>query len=167
MPPRHQSPDTPPAPTPDPTAAVSHALGRDEFLCFALHSTSHAFGRVYKSLLDPLGLTYPQYLVLVLLWERDGQTVGQLGEAVFLDSSTLTPLLKRLEASGHVARSRDPEDERQVRVTLTAAGRALRDKAAHIPGCIAQASGLTAADAHRLKAEITSLRDALDRHLRR
>lgn len=150
----------------DSTAVMSHALGRDEFLCFALYSTSHAFGRVYKSLLDPLGLTYPQYLVLVLLWQRDDQTVGQLGEALFLDSSTLTPLLKRLEAAGHVARRRDPEDERQVRVSLTSAGRALRDAAAHIPGSIAQASGLTAADARRLRTEITSLRDALDRHLR-
>lgn len=147
------------------TAAMDHALGRDEFLCFALYSTSHAFGRVYKPLLDPLGLTYPQYLVLVLLWDRDDQTVGHLGDKLFLESSTLTPLLKRMETAGHVTRRRDPDDERQVRVRLTPAGRALRSKAARIPRGIAEASGLSLDDARRLQAEITALRNSLDRHL--
>ena len=101
------------------TAAPDDALRLGEFLCFAVYSASHAFNRVYKPLLDELGLTYPQYLVMVLLWEQDDQTVGSLGEKLFLESSTLTPLLKRLEALGYVKRTRDPVDERQVRVRLT------------------------------------------------
>ena len=104
------------------------ALRLSEFLCFAVYSASHAFNRVYKPLLDELGLTYPQYLAMVLLWERDDQTVGSLGEKLFLESSTLTPLLKRLEALGHIRRTRDPNDERQVRVRLTDKGRAIRRK---------------------------------------
>src|SRR5258706_16439520 len=111
------------APKPD------DALRLGEFLCFAVYSASHAFNRVYKPLLDELGLTYPQYLVMVLLWEQDDQTVGSLGEKLFLESSTLTPLLKRLEALGYVKRTRDPVDERQVRVRLTERGRALRERA--------------------------------------
>src|SRR5258707_12339396 len=95
------------------------ALRLGEFLCFAVYSANHAFNRVYKPLLDELGLTYPQYLVMVLLWERDDQTVGSLGEKLFLESSTLTPLLKRLEASGYIRRTRDPDDERQERACLT------------------------------------------------
>src|SRR5260370_24247641 len=100
------------------------ALRLGEFLCFAVYAASHAFNRVYKPLLDELGLTYPQYLAMVLLWERDDQTVGSLSEKLFLESSTLTPLLKRLEALGHVKRTRDPADERQVRVRFTDKGRA-------------------------------------------
>ena len=91
----------------------------DDFLCFAIYSANLAVNRVYKPLLDQLGLTYPQYLVLVVLYEEDDQTVGRLGDKLFLDSSTLTPLLKRMESVGYVTRQRDPQDERQVRVRLT------------------------------------------------
>nr|WP_211100199.1 MarR family transcriptional regulator [Azospirillum halopraeferens] len=132
-----------------------------EFLCFAIYSAGHAFNRVYKPLLDRIGLTYPQYLVMVLLWEEDGRTVGSLGEKLLLESSTLTPLLKRLEALGHVRRTRDPADERQVRVSLTDQGRALHEPALAIPRCILDASGMQAGDLERLRAEITALRDSL------
>jgi DNA-binding MarR family transcriptional regulator len=138
------------------------ALRLSEFLCFAIYSAGHAFNRVYKPLLDELRLTYPQYLVMVVLWELDDQTVGDLGEKLFLESSTLTPLLKRLEALGHVRRSRDPADERQVRITLTPEGRALRQKALSIPHCILDASGLGIEGLQRLQTEITALRDALE-----
>src|SRR6202790_2737687 len=105
-------------------------------LCFAIYSTAHAFNRVYKPLLDKLGLTYPQYLLMVALWEQDDQTVGALGQKMFLESSTLTPLIKRLESLGLLARTRDPLDERQVRVRLAARGKALREGALEIPPCI-------------------------------
>ena len=99
-----------------PMAAPQGSLKLDEFLCFAVYSASHAFNRVYKPLLDKLGLTYPQYLAMVVLWEHGDQTVGSLGEKLFLESSTLTPMLKRLEVMGYIARVRDAIDERQVRV---------------------------------------------------
>lgn len=136
-------------------------LDLDRFLCFAVYSASHAFNRAYKPLLDKLGLTYPQYLVMVSLWAQDGQTVGSLGGRLFLESSTLTPLLKRLEASGLVSRVRNPADERQVRLFLTDAGRALRDQAETIPGCIFEAIGEDADTIGRLKAAIDRLRDNL------
>lgn len=96
-----------------------------KFLCFAVYSANLAFGRAYKKLLDPLGLTYTQYIALVALYEADGQTVGELGEKLFLESNTLTPILKKLESLGFIDRRRDPADERQVRLSLTTAGRAL------------------------------------------
>src|ERR1700730_5119239 len=99
-----------------------------DMLCFTLYSTAHAFNRVYKPLLDALALTYPQYLVMFGLWERDDVAVKQIGEQLHLDSGTLTPLLKRLEAMGLVRRARDAADERSVRVSLTPAGAALRQK---------------------------------------
>lgn len=132
-----------------------------EFLCFAVYSANHAFNRVYKPLLGALGLTYPQYLAMVALWEQDDQTVGGLGARLFLESSTLTPLIKRLEADGLVTRARDAEDERVVRVRLTAAGRDLRAKAEAVPGCILDASGLDAAGLARLRDQISALRDTL------
>src|SRR5260221_11682879 len=122
----------------------SSALRLGEFLCFAIYSASHAFNRVYKPLLDELGLTYPQYLAMVALWEEDDQTVGSLCEKLLLESSTLTPVLKRLEALGHVKRTRDPVDERQVRERLTEKERGLREKAGGIPDCIVEASDLRA-----------------------
>ncbi|MGY4303001.1 DNA-binding MarR family transcriptional regulator [Bradyrhizobium sp. USDA 4369] len=134
----------------------------DELLCFGIYAAGHAFNRVYKQLLDDLNVTYPQYLVMVLLWERDDQTVGELGSRLFLESNTLTPLLKRLEALGYIARRRDPSDERQVRISLTPAGAALRAKAATVPACIQAASGLTAAQARQLLIGVTALRAALD-----
>src|ERR687889_1399847 len=100
---------------------VEDTLKLDSQLCFAAYSVSQAFNRVYKPGLDRVGLTYPQYLVLLVLWEQDDQTVKQIGEQLHLDSGTLTPLLKRLEAAGVVRRSRDPNDERHVRITLTSA----------------------------------------------
>lgn len=109
------------------------ALRLDNQLCFALYGAANRMTRLYRPLLDAMGLTYPQYLAMLVLWEKSPQTVGALGDALDLDSSTLTPLLKRLEAGGLVERSRDPEDERRVIVALTGQGRALRDRAELIP----------------------------------
>ena len=147
---------------PSSSPALAGAAPLENFLCFAVYSTSHAFNRVYKPLLDRLGLTYPQYLVMVALWERDDQTVGALGAKMFLESSTLTPLLKRLEAQGRLTRARDPRDERQVRVRLTPAGEALRLEAAALPSCILEASGLTLPDLQRLQQQISALRASLE-----
>jgi MarR family transcriptional regulator, organic hydroperoxide resistance regulator len=141
---------------------MSEAPALEQFLCFALYSTTHAFNRVYKPLLDAIGLTYPQYLVMTVLWERDGRLVGQIGEKLALESSTLTPLIKRLEAAGLLHRARDKVDERQVRVTLTSQGRALAGKAASIPACILDATGRTPEQLMRLKADIDSLRHRLE-----
>jgi DNA-binding MarR family transcriptional regulator len=130
-------------------------------LCFAVYSTAHAFNRVYKPLLDALGLTYPQYLVMLTLWEQDGVTVGEIGERLFLDSGTLTPLLKRLEAAGLLRRDRDPADERQVRVGLTPAGQGLRDKARAVPPAVLCAAGMSVDELQALKDQIVRLRDRL------
>lgn len=138
-------------------------LRLDRQLCFAVYSAGHAFNRAYKPLLDPLGLTYPQYLVMLVLWEQDDRTVGQIGDKLRLDSSTLTPLLKRLEAAGHISRVRDSADERQVRVRLTPSGSALRERAAGVPLAMAGAVGQGNDEIERLKAEIIALRDALSR----
>lgn len=135
----------------------------DQFLCFAIYSAGHALNRIYKPLLDPLGLTYPQYLAMVALWEKDDRTVGALGHVLGLESSTLTPLLKRLEAMGQVTRARDAADERVVRVRLTDQGRALREKALSIPGCILAASGMTVDELVDLQRQIAALRDTLER----
>jgi MarR family transcriptional regulator, organic hydroperoxide resistance regulator len=140
------------------------AIKLDGFLCFEVYSANHAFNRVYQPLLDKLHLTYPQYLVMVLLWEGDGQTVGELGGRLALESNTLTPLLKRLETLGYIKRSRDREDERQVRARLTESGRTLRVKALHIPGCILAASGLNARAAKELMTRIATLRRALENY---
>jgi len=133
----------------------------DDFICFAIYSAGHAFSRVYKPLLEKLGVTYPQYLVLVALWAKDGQTVGELGEVLFLESSTLTPLLKRLEGLELVTRSRDPSDERQVRIRLTKRGKALQDKARDFPSCVDGATGLSDEALSRLRTNILSVRTAL------
>jgi DNA-binding MarR family transcriptional regulator len=139
----------------------AEAASLDDFICFAIYSANHALNRVYKPLLDAIGLTYTQYIAMITLWERDDQTVGSLGETLFLESSTLTPVLKRLEGLGLIARARDKTDERQVRVQLTAAGRALQERARSIPACILDASGLEADELTRLKAEIATLRSSL------
>jgi MarR family transcriptional regulator, organic hydroperoxide resistance regulator len=136
-------------------------LELDEFLCFAIYSANHAFNRFYKPLLDEIGLTYPQYLVLTALWAGNGQTVGSLGEKLFLESNTMTPLVKRLEALGFVSRLRDPEDERQVRVQLTAEGARLQRKACHVPADVLQASGLSVDALRELRVKITNVRDSL------
>mgnify|MGYP002139117829 CR=1 FL=1 len=140
-------------------AAPSSAwLQLDRQLCFALYAASLAMTRLYKPLLEPLGLTYPQYLVMLVLWEGDGVTVSQLGERLALDSGTLTPLLKRLEAAGLVQRLRDAADERRVLLQLTAMGRALKTRAAAIPVAIAGASGCTLDELAALTARLKSLR---------
>lgn len=134
----------------------------DSMLCFAIYATGHAFTRFYKPRLDALGLTYPQYLVLIVLWEGDDITVNALGSRLFLDSGTITPLIKRLEARGLVRRRRDEEDERQVRILLTSEGRELREKAMSVPLSVATGTGLTRERANRLRAELLDLRDRLD-----
>jgi DNA-binding MarR family transcriptional regulator len=141
--------------------ARDDALSLDNFLCFAIYSTGHAFNQFYRPLLDAIGLTYPQYLVMVALWSANDQTVKALGEKLSLESSTLTPLLKRLEAAGYLTRTRDPEDERQVRVRLTAAGRALKNRARSIPSCISDALGLSREQLKQLRAELLAIRDRL------
>lgn len=143
------------------TNTATDVLLLDNQLCFALHSTSLAMTKVYKPHLDALGVTYPQYLVLLVLWERDGLGVSEIGARLFLDSGTLTPLLKRLEAQGLVDRSRDPEDERRVEVRLTDAGRALKQNAAGIPACILGATGCNVEDIVRIVGEIKALRTKL------
>ena len=133
----------------------------DNQLCFALYSASLAMTKVYKPLLDALGLTYPQYLAMLVLWERDGLMVSELGERLYLDSGTLTPLLKRLEASGFITRIRAVEDERRVHITLTAAGRKLKTSAAKIPDCILNASQCSLPELVALTQQIQALRQRL------
>ncbi len=130
-------------------------------LCFAVYSTAHAFNKVYKPLLDPLGLTYPQYLVMLILWDEDEVTVKELGHRLQLDSGTLTPLLKRLEANGLVTRRRSEADERRVVVALTEAGRALDAKAAAVPRDLFCATGLTLDGLTQLRDTLLALRGEL------
>ncbi len=144
-------------------APVPEMPGLLDFICFAVYSANHAFGRVYKPILERLGLTYPQYLVLVTLWEEDGQTVGAIGQKLFLESNTLTPLLKRLEALGHITRTRAAHDERQVVIRLTEQGRALRQQATEVPPCIVDAMGLDLETVARLKDDLVDLRERLMR----
>jgi MarR family transcriptional regulator, organic hydroperoxide resistance regulator len=142
--------------------AADQLLRLDNQICFAVYSAAHAFNRVYKPLLDRLGLTYPQYLVMLSLWERDGVPVKDIGERLFLDSGTLTPLLKRLETAGFVKRTRSTEDERQVLIALTAQGQALKEKARNVPQSILEASDCSVTELVALKSEIVSLRDRLN-----
>ncbi len=137
------------------------ALRLDHQLCFALYSASLAMTKLYKPLLEPLGLTYPQYLAMLALWENDGLTVSELGERLFLDSGTVTPLLKRLETANLVLRQRDAQDERRVLVWLTDAGRALRRKAASVPGCVLDASQCHVEEVLTLTRQVQTLRDRL------
>lgn len=143
------------------TPNTAELLKIDNFICFALYSAGHAMTRLYKPLLEPLGLTYPQFLVMVALWEKDDRTVGDIGDTLLLESSTLTPLLKRLEAAQLIRRTRDREDERVVRIQLTPEGRALKDKAEGIPEAIGCATGLTLPDIINLTTEVKALRDRL------
>jgi DNA-binding MarR family transcriptional regulator len=136
-------------------------LQLDNQLCFALYSTSLAMTRVYKPLLDEMGLTYPQYLAMLVLWEKDGLMVSELGERLYLDSGTLTPLLKRMEGSGLITRIRDVQDERRVRITLTAAGRKLKVKAAKVPACILSASQCSIPELVDLTQQVQALRQKL------
>ncbi|NCT84046.1 MAG: MarR family transcriptional regulator [Comamonadaceae bacterium] len=135
----------------------------DRQLCFALYSSSLAMTRLYKPLLAPLGLTYPQYLVMLVLWEAEGLSVSQLGQRLSLDSGTLTPLLKRLESLGHIERRRARDDERRVDIFLTSRGRKLRESALDIPGQLACASACELDEVIALTQRLTQLRQQLDR----
>jgi DNA-binding MarR family transcriptional regulator len=129
------------------------------FLCFAIYSANLAYGRAYKPILEELGLTYTQYIAIVALWENDNQTVSSLGEKLFLESNTLTPILKKLEGMGYLRRQRDPTDERQVLVNLTDAGRRLREKGLTMN--LVKASGLTPEEFGKMQKGVVTLRDNL------
>lgn len=137
--------------------------GLERMLCFDLYAANHAFARFYKPLLDPLGLTYPQYLVMVALWAQAPLSVGRIGQRLGLASNTLTPLLKRLALAGLVQRSRDTDDERRVTVSLTPPGLALRAQAESIPICVAQATGMTAEELEAMQDSLRRLNEALMR----
>ena len=134
----------------------------DNQLCFAVYSTGHAFNRVYKPLLDRLSLTYPQYLAMLVLWERDGVPLKDIGERLHLDSGTLTPLLKRLETAELIKRTRSTEDERQVLIALTAQGQALKEKARAVPQGILASSACSVAELSAMKNDLIALRDKLN-----
>ena len=148
-------------PTPPAGEPEVNLLALDNQFCFALYSASHAMTRTYKPMLDRIGLTYPQYLVMLVLWEQDAILVKEIGARLFLDSGTLTPLLKRLETNGLLGRARDPHDERQVRITLTATGRELRAKAEEIPCQVLCASGQQVAALGKMRQELAHVRDDL------
>jgi DNA-binding MarR family transcriptional regulator len=143
------------------TRASDAALLLENQLCFALYSTSLAMSKVYRKLLAGMGLTYPQYLVMLVLWAQDELTVSAIGERLFLDSATLTPLLKRLEAAGLVTRARAAQDERQVIVSLTEPGRQLKNRAKAIPPGVGQALGCSASEAAAMIKRLDALRAAL------
>ena len=142
------------APAPAPAAVNAGWLALDRQLCFALYSASLSMTKLYKPLLDPLGLTYPQYLVMLALWERDGETVGQLGARLFLDSGTLTPLLK-------LQRQRDAADERRVLLSLTQTGQALREQAEAVPRSVACATACELDEIAQLTRQLQDLRRRL------
>ncbi len=140
---------------------LSHVPVLDEQLCFALYSTSLAMNKLYRKLLRKLDLTYSQYLVMMVLWERDELTVTELGDKLFLDSATLTPLLKRMEQAELISRTRSANDERQVIIALTAKGSRLREAAREIPGCVLEASQCNIDQAVELKQQLDALRTSL------
>ncbi|HET7062943.1 MAG TPA: MarR family transcriptional regulator [Rudaea sp.] len=133
----------------------------DQQLCFAIYSTMLGLNKVYRPLLKDFGLTYPQYLVMLVLWEKDGQIVSEIGERLYLDSATLTPLLKRLEAQGLLSRRRAASDERQVVISLTAAGRDLKARARNVPLCVAAAVESSPTGIEELRTQLTRLRATL------
>lgn len=139
-------------------------LAPADMLCFSLYSAQHAMQAAYKPLLDPLGLTYPQYLVLSALWAGDDQTVGALGGQLALETNTLTPLLKRMEGAGLLTRRRDTADERQVRIALTPEGAALESRAADVRRAFLDATGLTMAEAAELRDRLSRLRAHVRAH---
>jgi len=147
--------------TPPDTPAKTPKLA--DFLCFAVYSANLAYGRAYKPILDELGLTYTQWIIIVALWEADGQSVKSLGEKLFLESNTLTPILKKLESEGYLQRRRDAADERQVIVSLTPAGRALREKGGQ--KTLVKATGLEPEEFARVQKTVSQVRDNLIRHI--
>ncbi|MFO1341274.1 MAG: MarR family transcriptional regulator [Burkholderiaceae bacterium] len=148
-------------PTPTSADAPASWLALDMQLCFALYSASLAMTKLYKPMLEPLGLTYPQYLVMLVLWEQDGQPVNAIGERLTLDSGTLTPLLKRLEAAGLLRRLRDANDERRVLIQLTPAGRAMKARAEAIPRQVLCATDCQLDEVSKLTQRLKALRDNL------
>lgn len=147
-----------------PVAERSHLLLANQ-LCFSLHSTSLMMTKVYKPLLQALHLTYPQYLAMLVLWEEDGLTVSDLSARLLTDPGSMTPLLKRLEVEGLIRRTRSRDDERVVRLLLTDAGKALREKAENIPACILAACGIAQQKLEALQGELLTLRSQLQASL--
>lgn len=143
---------------------VPGALPLSDYLCFAVYSANLAFGKAYKPILEELGLTYTQYITIIAMWEEDHQTVSGLGEKLFLESNTLTPILKKLEGMGYLERLRDPEDERQVRVSLTKTGRRLREKALKMD--LTDATGLAPDEFEKVQKAIVTLRNNLIKAVR-
>jgi DNA-binding MarR family transcriptional regulator len=139
--------------------APAAAMPLPDYLCFAIYSANLAFGKAYKPILEELGLTYTQYITIIALWEEDHQTVSGLGEKLFLESNTLTPMLKKLEVMGYLERQRDPEDERQVRIGLTKNGRRLREKALKMD--LSEATGLAPDEFAKVQKAIVTLRNNL------
>ena len=138
--------------------APAAAVPLSDYLCFAVYSANLAFGKAYKPILEELGLTYPQYIAIIALWEEDNQTVSGLGSKMFLESNTLTPMLKKLEAMGYLERQRDPGDERQVRISLTKSGRRLREKALKMDPV---QTGLTPDEFAKIQTAVVTLRNNL------
>lgn len=145
--------------------ALDASLQLEQQTCFALYSTTLALNKAYRQLLAPLKLTYPQYLVMLVLWQQDGLTVSAIGARLYLDSATLTPLLKRLAQQGYLTRLRAEQDERQVQVYLTDAGRALRAVALSIPQQVVRRSHLSLEQLQQLKSQLEQLREGLLRGL--
>ncbi|MDE4305036.1 MarR family transcriptional regulator [Phaeobacter gallaeciensis] len=141
---------------------MDRTLKIDDLLCFSLYSANHALTRLYRPLLAPLGLTYPQYLVLVALWEQDEQKVSDLGKRLDLETNTLTPLLKRMEGAGYLSRRRNPEDERSLIVSLTDKGQALQAEAQEISTCVIEAMGGDLNELIELRDRVNALRARLD-----
>ncbi|NSZ56937.1 MarR family transcriptional regulator [Agrobacterium tumefaciens] len=138
-------------------------LRLDQQICFALYGAAHAFTRAYKPLLDPIGLTYPQYLVMMALWEKETSTVKALGEMLGLDSGTLSPLLKRLEHAGLITRKRGTIDERQVLVALTPKGANLKKEGVKIMAAIGSATGCGLEELVQIRDRVNALKDSLSR----
>ncbi|WP_447728250.1 MarR family winged helix-turn-helix transcriptional regulator [Sphingomonas koreensis] len=145
------------------TQTAREPLPLDAQLCFSLYSTTIAINRLYKPMLDSLGVTYPQYLVLSTLWEKDGQTISAIADRLALEPSTITPLMKRLEAAGFVSRQRNPADERQVQVFMTAKGKGLRREASCLTDALLENSGLQVKEMIALNDQVQRLRGALTR----
>jgi DNA-binding MarR family transcriptional regulator len=149
------------------SAPRNSTIALDDLLCFAIHSTGFAFNKIYRKPLRSLGLTYPQYLVMVALWNEDHVTVGHHGDLLALDTGTLTPLLKRLETMGFLTRKRSKADERRVIVALTEKGRALRQKSAEVTRCVMEGVGLSLSQIAQLTRDIRALRHNLEQAARK
>lgn len=136
-------------------------LDLDRQVCFPLYAASNLINRLYRPVLSEMGLTYPQYLVMLVLWKKAPQSVGALGDVLYLDSGTLTPLLKRMETAGLISRTRDAEDERRVLIDLTDKGRDLRSEAEKVPGTLTAGLGIDEQSATRLRDQVRGLVEAL------